>query len=104
MYNILNTVSSKRSKVVVNIGTEMLERYRQNKQLPSLVEMSNRDDECTLRIKRIITHMTEFRSMNRKNIQEAEQEYKGIYFLTINTSHDPISDNDKENLICNAKN
>ena len=59
----------------------MLERYRQNKRLPSLFEMSDRDDECTLRIKRIIKHMTEFRSTDRKNIQEVEQEYKGISWL-----------------------
>ena len=55
----------------------MLESYRQKKPLPVLLDMDHRDDEITRRIKRIIKRMTEFRSMERKNIQEVEEEYKG---------------------------
>ena len=57
----------------------MLESYRQRKTLPNLVEMDHRDDEITRRIKRIIKRMTEFRSMERKNIQEVEEEYQGNF-------------------------
>ena len=42
--------------------------------------MNHRDDEITRRIKRMIKRMTEFRSMESKNIQEVEEEYQG-YFL-----------------------
>ena len=87
MHNVLITVSSKESNVVVNIATEMLERYRENKQLPSVVKMDHRDDMDTLRIKRIITHMTEFRSMDRMNIHDVEPEYKGITWLFKSSSN-----------------
>ena len=70
-------VASRNANIVVNIATEMIETYRQKKPLPILLEMDHRDDVNTRRIKRIIKHMTEFRSMERKNIQEVEEEYKG---------------------------
>ena len=57
----------------------MLESFRQKKALPILVEVDHQDDEITRRIKRIIKRMTEFRSMERKNIQEVEEEYQGNF-------------------------
>ena len=55
----------------------MIESYRQKKTLPTLVKKESGDDEFTLRIKRIIANMTQFRFVNRKNIKEVEEEYKG---------------------------
>ena len=82
---ILTAVASRNAKNVVNIGTEMLESYRQKKPLPIIVEIHRTDKEYIRRIKRIISHMTEFRSIERKNIQEVEEEYKGtlIYALIL---------------------
>ena len=71
------TVSAKHSKKLTKIGMEMLERYRQKESLPPLVEYELGDNEFTLRIKRIIKHMTQFMNDNRKNIQEVEEEYEG---------------------------
>ena len=62
---------------VTKIGKEMLERYRQKESLPVLVENEPGDDEFTRRIKRVIKHMTQFLNVNRKNIQEVEEEYEG---------------------------
>ena len=70
-------MDSKQNKVFVNIATEMLESYRQKKPMPDVVEVDHKDDELSRRIKRIIRHMTQFRSNDRKNIQEVEEEYKG---------------------------
>ena len=64
---------------MVNIGKEMLDRYKQKKQLPSVIEIDQRDNAHTQRIKRILKYMTEFRSEDRKNIREAEEEYQGMH-------------------------
>ena len=66
---------------MVSIGTEMLECFRQNKPLPVIFENDRRDDRLKQRIERIIKHMTEFRSIDRKNIQDVEEEYRGISLL-----------------------
>ena len=71
------TVSAKRSKEVTKIGMVMLERYRRKETLPTLVEYEPGDNEFTQRIKRIIKHMTQFVSVDRKNIQEVQEEYDG---------------------------
>ena len=60
---------------------EMLERYRQKESLPALVEYKPGDDEFTRRIKRIIKHMSQFVRVDRKNIQEVEEEYEGEQLL-----------------------
>ena len=70
------TVAAKHSKKLTKIGMEMLERYRRKEPL-SLVEYEPGDNEFTRRIKRIIKHMTQFVSVDRKNIQEVEEEYEG---------------------------
>ena len=57
----------------------MLECFRQKQPLPIIIHIDRRDDGLTQRIKHMIKHMTEFRSLDRKNIQEVEGEYKGIY-------------------------
>ena len=64
---------------MVIIGKEMLDRYKQRKQLPSVIEIDQRDNEHTQRIKRIIKYMTDFRSEDRKNIREVEEEYQGMH-------------------------
>ena len=56
----------------------MLECVRQKRPLPVIIEIDRREDRLTQRIERIIKHMTEFRSIDRKNIQEVEEEYRGI--------------------------
>ena len=71
------TVYAKHSKELTKIGMEMLERYRRKESLPPLVEYEPGDNEFTLRIKRIIKHMTQFLNVDRKNIQEVEEEYEG---------------------------
>ena len=55
----------------------MLERYRRNESLPVLVEYKSGDNEFTRRIKRIIKQMTQFVNVDRKSIQEVEEEYEG---------------------------
>ena len=77
---LFSAVASRKAKVTVSIATEMLENFRQNKALPILVEINRTDDEYVRRVKRIIRHMTKFRSMDRKNIQEVEEEYEGSCF------------------------
>ena len=68
---------SKRTKTVGKIGIEMLEIYRRKEPLPPLVEYEPGDNEFTWRIKRIIKNMTQFVNVDRKNIQEVEEEYEG---------------------------
>ena len=72
-----NTVSAKHSKKLTIIGMEMFERYRRNESLPLLVEYKLGDNEFTRRLKRVIKHMTQFVNVDRKNIQEVEEEYEG---------------------------
>ena len=81
-FNIVNvTVSTKTSKKLTKVGMEMLERYRRNESSPVLVDYESGDDEFTRRIKRIINHMSQFVNVDRKNIQEVEEEYEGEQFV-----------------------
>ena len=70
-------MSAKHSKKSTKIGMEMLERYRQKESMSVLVKYEPGDNEFTRRIKRIIKHMTQYVSVDRKNIQEVEEEYEG---------------------------
>ena len=58
----------------------MLESFSQKKPLPLLVQYEPDDNEFTRRMKRIIKHMTKFVNVDRKNIQEVEEEYEGKQF------------------------
>ena len=70
----------------------MIECYRQRKPLPNLVENTSQDDEFTRRIKRIIAHMTHFKSVERKNIQEVDEEFTGDnYFAFLDVCNVCIS-------------
>ena len=55
----------------------MLQSFTQEKPMPELVETNPNDNEFIRRIKRIIRHMTRFKPIDRKCMQEVEEEYEG---------------------------
>ena len=71
-------VEAKQQKHYVSIGQEMIAHHKENHPFPTVVE--NRDGDCLAvrRVKRVISNMTKFKPIHRKQITEVEEEMSGI--------------------------
>ena len=76
-YCVWLTVEAKRLRQYVSIGREMIAHHKENHPFPTVVEISEEDSMLVRRLKRIILHMTKFKPMQRKDMQEVEAEMSG---------------------------
>ena len=68
-----------RTGQVVNIGTEMVNAFRNGDPIPVVVEIGANDSPEIKNIKHLILQMTKYHSTDRKSIFEVENEMAGKY-------------------------
>ena len=59
----------------------MIAHHRENHPFPTVAQTKGDDSLAIKRVKRIIRNMTKFKPLDRKSIEEVEQEMRGIYFF-----------------------